>query len=91
MHAGDVMHQVVEIAEGGIRVVLKPGAALSVDDIVSGSIRFHDDQTEAVSGVVLRLDSSHVVVQLTHGISQQRVMQEQAYLRKKYPNFLRRS
>lgn len=85
--AGDAEHKVVEIAESGIRVVLNPGIALDVGDIVSGSILFHDEQTEAVSGRVLRLDASHAVVQLTRGISQHRVMQEQAYLRKKYPNF----
>lgn len=87
---GDVEHKVVEIAEGGIRVVLKPSIALDVDDIVSGTIQFHDEQTESVSGRVLRLDADHAVVQLTLGISQHRVMQEQAFLRKKYPNFLRK-
>ncbi|MBB3046808.1 hypothetical protein FHR99_001044 [Litorivivens lipolytica] len=89
LEAGDVQHRVIEIAEGGIRVILKPSTQLQLDEEISGVIQFRGEHAENVSGHVLRIDIQHVVVQLDKGISQQRVMQEQAYLRKKYPNFLR--
>lgn len=90
LDAGEIEHRVIEIAEGGIKVIIKPSVALELDEEISGLIRFRDGHTENVTGNVLRIDAHNVVVQLSKGISQQRVMQEQAYLRKKFPNFLRK-
>ncbi|WP_372750648.1 PilZ domain-containing protein [Litorivivens sp.] len=91
LHCGGSQHEVVEIAEGGIRLILEPGIPLTLNESVAGEIAFHDEQREAVIGKVLRLEGKNVVVQLVSGLTQHRVMAEQSYLHQKYPDFLRRN
>lgn len=89
MRCQDVQHQVVEIAEGGVRLLIEPGTPLQVGDSLTGEIAFHDGDCEAIGGKVLRQEGAQVVVQLSLGITLHRVMLEQSYLRQKYPDFLR--
>lgn len=90
MRSENVQHQVVEIAEGGVRLIIEPGTPLQVGDSLTGDIVFHDGECEAIGGKVLRQEGSQVVVQLNLGITLHRVMLEQTYLRQKYPDFLRK-
>lgn len=88
MHSQNIQHEVVEIAEGGVRLIIEPGIPLQVGDALTGDIVFHDGEFEAIGGKVLRQEGGQVVVQLSQGITLHRVMLEQSYLRQKYPDFL---
>lgn len=80
--------QVLEIAEGGIRIVVSRGWHMQLGEAFEGVIHFRDQGVETVVGEVLRLDESQAVIQLTKGISLHRVMAEQSYIQQHYPSFL---
>ncbi len=88
MLSKDHKHRVLEIAEGGIRIVVSRDENMQVGDTLSGDIQFHDGVAEPVSGTVLRLEADLAVVKLARGLSFRRVMAEQAYIQKKYPAFM---
>lgn len=81
-------HEVIEIAEGGIRIVVNRSEAMQLGEPFGGEIFFHDEKSEKVAGEVLRLDTSLAVIKLTTGLSLHRVMVEQTYIQKKYPMFI---
>ncbi len=91
MEAEGHRHEVVEIAEGGIRIVINRGESMKVGDSLGGEIHFHDDSRESVAGEVLRLDGKLAVIKLASGISLHRLMVEQLYIQKKYPRFIANS
>lgn len=84
-------HQVVEIAEGGIRIVVNRDESMQVGNPFAGEISFHDKVSERVQGEVLRLDAELAVIKLSLGLSLHRVVVEQAYIQKKYPMFIANS
>lgn len=84
-------HQVLEIAEGGIRIVVNRGADMQVGDAFGGEIHFHDNDIERVDGEILRLNEKLAVIKLSVGLSLHRVMFEQTYIQKKYPMFIANS
>ena len=84
-------HEVIEIAEGGIRIVVNRSATMQLGEPFDGDICFHDARTESVAGEVLRLEGSLAVIKLTTGLSLHRVMVEQSYIQKKYPMFIANS
>ena len=88
MDANGQQHRVVEIAEGGIRIVVNRGESMQLGDAFGGDICFHDDGVERVAGEVYRLDEVLAVIKLANGLSLHRVMLEQAYIKKKYPMFI---
>lgn len=88
MQSGDQQHEVVEIAEGGIRIVVSRGEAMQLGDSFGGDICFHDALVEHVEGEVFRLDNALAVVKLSTGLSLHRVMLEKAYILRKYPKFV---
>ena len=56
----------------------------------AGTVLFPDDETVPIEGVVLRTAENHMVVKLSKGISQKRMVAEQKRIREKYPLFFDR-
>ena len=88
LESGNGSCQVLEIAEGGIRIIVSRDRPMRLGEAFAGVIHFRDDATESVAGEVLRLDASQAIIQLRRGISLHRVMAEQAYIQQHYPMFL---
>lgn len=80
-------YEVSEISEGGVRIMLAGGCAVRLGQAFAGVLRFKDGGTHPIVGVVIRLDDSEIVVQLSKGISLKRMIAEQSRLRKRYPMF----
>lgn len=78
---------VVDCSERGFRFrAVGSGALPEIGEPASGEIRFHSGTTAQVSGVVVRVQDAEVAVHLTReAIPFGVVLQEQLFLRKRYP------
>lgn len=82
---GTAQYAVVEISERGLRLKLSAAKALASHEDFRGSIRFQDDVSLEIRGHVLRADGEDLVIQLTQGISFGRMVTEQMWLHRHYP------
>jgi len=80
-------YKVSEASQGGIKILLDRQGTIRVEQTFAGVIRFKDGGIVPVVGLVLRSDEKEMVVKFTIGISFNRMMAEQARVRKKYPMF----
>ena len=78
-----------KLSEGGARIVLAGQQSLEVGQAFTGVVRFHDGSAVFIAGTVLRSDEEEVAVQLSTGLSMSRMIQEQTWLQREYPRFLR--
>ncbi len=86
----DLDYPVVDISEGGSRLLLAGGRGLRRGQQFAGTVLFPDGETVPIEGVVLRSTEKHMAVQLSKGISQKRMVAEQKRIREKYPLFFDR-
>lgn len=84
LHVFGTKYHTCEISEKGIRLLAREIGEFRVGDPVHAVVTFHDGERLPVVGTVLRLDRGEVVVKLTRGIPESRVMKEQRYLIQKF-------
>jgi len=84
----DCEYTVIEISERGARILYISGSSNSIPSCCEGSIQFTDGETVDIVGNVIWSDEREIAIGLSKGISLQRMVREQARLRKKYPLLL---
>ena len=78
---------VVDCSERGLRFVRPPGLALEAGQVIAGVVRFRRGAEAEVEGRVVRLDARQSAVHLdTAGIPLGIILDEQRYLRSRYPH-----
>jgi hypothetical protein len=78
--------EVIDLCEQGVRFLLDEGSAVKVGDVITGSIEFGDGSRGHVHGKVLRKHGPlEVVVTDLGGISMEKMISEQRYLRRRFP------
>lgn len=82
-------YAVSELSEGGARIIITGADIILPGEPVSGTILFHDHETVAIEGTVLRVDEKEMVVGLTRLVTLKRMIAEQIRIRKKYPLFFK--
>ena len=83
----DQKYVVVELSEGGCRILAKAGQELQIDQGFKGSLDFGESGSDEVEGSVFRQDGEELILKLSTGVTTKRMMQLQIALRKKYPMF----
>lgn len=80
--ANGVTYDVLDLSEGGIRVLVPEGEpAPGLDAELSGVLRFRrDDEIVVMRGRVLRVEDRHVAIRLEVGLGFRVVLDEQRYL-----------
>jgi hypothetical protein len=73
-------YQVLDISETGIRFFVKNMNYIK-DDILTGTIKFTDESTIDISGVVLRRLKNEIAMKLIIGIPYSYILSEQVRLR----------
>jgi len=84
--AENVEHRVVDLGEGGFRYALAREPAPNLGERVAGVIRFPDDSSLEVDGVVVRYRDGQIAVHCDkRSIPLGVVLREQQRVRKRYP------
>ncbi|MDN3610188.1 PilZ domain-containing protein [Vibrio ostreicida] len=76
---------VTEVSEGGIRVAVNPFTNWYKGLSLSGTLTLHNNMQVKVEGAVLRFDNNEVVLKLVKGPTFKNMVEEQRYIRQKYP------
>ncbi|MFM2590192.1 PilZ domain-containing protein [Vibrio sp. TBV020] len=84
---GDEMFQVTEVSEGGIRMVTNHFTSMYKGLTVKGLLNLNEENTVEIEGAVLRFDNDEVIIQLVKGPTFKIMVDEQRYIRTKYPVF----
>lgn len=79
--------RVAEISEGGLRLRLDPETTVKVGVEISLTVHFPDGENLHVEGLVLRHHGEETVVRLTKGVSFQRMIAEQVWIKEKFPTY----
>ncbi len=74
-------YKILDISAGGIRFEI-PSMSLSGDNILSGMIRFPDDNIIAVTGEVVRYKPDQIAIKLTKELPNAIIMSEFSRLKK---------
>ncbi len=82
--ADDMSLPVVELSEGGLRLVLLSATALDAGRPFQGQILFHDGGRLTIAGKVARMEGREAIIQLDRGISFKRMFAEQVWLHQHY-------
>lgn len=80
-------YEVIEISEGGAKILLTDSTAITDHQSFSGELRFSNRETVGVQGVVLRCREGEAALVFDGGVSLRLITDEQRRLRKKYPVF----
>ncbi|MDE1254896.1 PilZ domain-containing protein [Vibrio aestuarianus] len=83
----DELFHVSEISVQGIRIEMPRATALYQGLSMSGTVHMRSDSSIKISGKVLRFQQNEVVVQLTNGPGFKHMVEEQRYIRQKYPTY----
>ncbi|MDN3682449.1 PilZ domain-containing protein [Vibrio tapetis subsp. quintayensis] len=86
---GEQFH-VSEVSEKGIRIIMNRLNSLYHGLSLAGSVKLHGDQNIKIEGAVLRMENSEVILQLSKGPSFKDMVQEQRFIRNKYPTYFSR-
>mgnify|MGYP003886320193 CR=1 FL=1 len=78
---------VSEVSEGGIRVILKEPSSLQIGFAMAGVLSLQNDSDVSIVGDVFRFDGHEMVIKLDKGPSFKHMVDEQRYIRSKYPAF----
>ncbi|EGU48532.1 hypothetical protein VIOR3934_12350 [Vibrio orientalis CIP 102891 = ATCC 33934] len=84
---GDEMFQVTEVSEGGIRMVSNNFTNMYQGLTVKGVLNLNEENVIEVEGAVLRFDKDEVIIQLRKGPTFKIMVDEQRFIRTKYPVF----
>lgn len=79
-------YEVAEISEKGARILLSGSFGIDEGKSFTGRILFHDDEIETIEAVAMRSENNELAANLTHGITMKRMIAEQIWLRKKFPD-----
>jgi hypothetical protein len=81
-------YDVVDLSEGGIKFSVGKHPLLPVNKEFSATVRFQRGEVIDITGRVLRTADRHVAARLSSGIPFKVILEEQRYLRERYPNLL---
>lgn len=84
---GNEMFQVTEVSEGGIRMVTNPLTEMYKGLSVKGILNLNEDDVIEIEGAVLRFDNEEVIIQLKKGPTFKIMVDQQRYIRTKFPAF----
>ncbi len=72
--------EVIDISEQGLRFLCKQCFEFKPNLKVQFKVTFHDDESLALEGKILRIHENAVIIYLTQGIPLGRIIQEQKYI-----------
>ena len=78
---------VIDLSEGGVRIVNEPGLVLAPGATVSGALLLRSGEAARFSGRVLRVTPGDVALSLGQGFSYRIILREQRTLRASQPYF----
>ena len=87
MRCGGCIYEVVEVSEGGARLMPATAGTLEPECEFSAVMEFPGGARDHVSGIALRFEGREQIVRFTHGITLKRMLQEQLRLRATFPLF----
>ena len=82
----DQLFHVCEISEQGIRISMPRVTTLYCGLSMSGTVQLRSNNTVKIAGQVLRFQQDEVVVQLSNGPAFKHMVEEQRYIRQRYPS-----
>jgi hypothetical protein len=82
-------YEVVDVSEHGIRFHVEKTLNLKTGLEINAEIIFHDGEAVTVVGKILRIVKNKVILNLSKGIPLKKIVNEQRYLIKNYPHFLK--
>jgi hypothetical protein len=80
----DVLHEVLDLSEQGIRWRVSDAVRPVPGDTISGVIRFRRGDTVSVRGVVLRVNGDEASAHLAEGVPYKVILDEQRFLRERF-------
>ena len=86
----DELYHVSEISEKGIRIVMNKTTSLYRGLTLKGTLSLGLDYKIKVKGHILRFDKNEVILQLTVGPSFKDMVEQQRYIRNRYPDYFAR-
>ncbi|MDH4027873.1 MAG: PilZ domain-containing protein [Nitrospirota bacterium] len=80
--------EVVDISESGIRFLNKKWAPFTPGVRIQAEITFNDGDTLEIDGEILRVDDQVSILKLHNSIPFWKIVEEQRYIKKNYPDYL---
>jgi hypothetical protein len=82
-------YEITEIAEKGVKFLCKQPWVFKRGLEVQFNIKFRDNEMLDLEGEMLRVDGNTAIISLSEGVPLGRIVQEQRYIRAKYPDFFK--
>lgn len=82
--------EVIDISEKGVRFSLEGNPVVQSDENLTAVITFHDYESITLEGKILRMENNEIALLLTRGIPYKRIVKEQQFLIKNYPEYRRK-
>jgi len=78
-------YQVIDVSEEGVNFRCDEYSGVKPGQTISATITFHDGESFDLEGKIFRIKDNEIVIKLSKGIPYKRIVQEQRYLIRKYP------
>lgn len=76
--------EVIDISEGGIRIINQTGLPVVLGERMNGALRLRSGEAAELSGCVIRITPSEVAVSLGRGLSFASLLREQRAVRARH-------
>lgn len=76
--------EVIDISEGGIRIINETGLPLVLGENMDGALQLRSGEAAQLSGCVIRITPSEVAVSLGRGLSFASILREQRAVRARH-------
>jgi hypothetical protein len=76
---------VIDISEGGIRILNDKGLPVSLGELLSAALRMHSGESAHLSGCVIRITRDEVALSFSRGPSFGSILREQRAVRARQP------
>ena len=83
------VYEVIEISEKGVKFFCKQPWVYKTGLEVQFAINFRDNELLKLEGQILRADGNALIIALSEAVPMGRIVQEQRYIRAKYPDFFK--
>jgi len=80
------IYEVLDISEKGVRFHIG-NKIFPFDEIIKAMVTFHDKENLVLEGKVIRKEEDEVALLLTEAIPYRRIVKEQQFLIKNYPEY----
>jgi c-di-GMP-binding flagellar brake protein YcgR len=75
---------VIDISEGGVRILCESGLAVELGETLSAALKLHSGESARLSGCVVRISRNEVALSFGRGLSFASILREQRAIRARH-------